>query len=138
MEKTEKRKQGKRNKRAGREFESLVRKDLESKGWIVSKWCNTIEEDKIVAVKPKFNPFTKRLMMMSGGFPDFIAFQSIKSFIGSYVLVGVESKSNGSLDAKEKKMCRFYLDNKIFHQIKIARKGKERGEIEYRTFGESD
>jgi hypothetical protein len=36
-------KQGKRNKINGAKFESLVRKDLEKKGWIVSKWNNNVE-----------------------------------------------------------------------------------------------
>jgi hypothetical protein len=34
---------GKKNKRDGAKFELLVRHDLESKGWIVSKWQNNIE-----------------------------------------------------------------------------------------------
>ena len=35
--------QGKKNKRDGAKFELLVRKYLESKGWIVSKWMNNVE-----------------------------------------------------------------------------------------------
>ena len=37
------RKQGKRNQINGRIFENLTRQDLESKGWIVSRWCNNVE-----------------------------------------------------------------------------------------------
>ena len=33
---------------------------------------------KLVKSKPKFNPFTKSLMMNTGGFPDFLAFKLIK------------------------------------------------------------
>jgi len=36
-------KQGKRNKAQGAAFELRVRKDLEEKGWIVSKWQNQVE-----------------------------------------------------------------------------------------------
>lgn len=34
---------GKASKAAGRRFELKVRKDLESKGWVVSKWMNNVE-----------------------------------------------------------------------------------------------
>ena len=37
-----KQKQGKRNKASGARFELLVRKDLESKGWVCSKWMNNV------------------------------------------------------------------------------------------------
>lgn len=36
-------KQGKKNRISGRAFELRVRKDLEKKGWIVSKWQNNVE-----------------------------------------------------------------------------------------------
>jgi len=39
----DKKKQGKRNLEKGRRFENLVRKDLESKGWIVSRWQNNVD-----------------------------------------------------------------------------------------------
>lgn len=42
MVKEEKSKLGKRNKAAGARFELKVRKDLEDKGWIVSKWMNQV------------------------------------------------------------------------------------------------
>ena len=35
--------QGKKNRAAGARFELKVRKDLEEKGWIVSKWMNNVE-----------------------------------------------------------------------------------------------
>ena len=43
MEKIDKKKQGKKSRAAGGRFELKVRKDLESKGWIVSKWMNNVE-----------------------------------------------------------------------------------------------
>ena len=39
----DKKTQGKKNRQAGARFELRVRKDLESKGWIVSKWMNNVE-----------------------------------------------------------------------------------------------
>ena len=40
---TDKKTQGKKNRESGARFEIKVRKDLESKGWIVSKWMNNVE-----------------------------------------------------------------------------------------------
>jgi len=44
----DKKKQGKRNRESGRRFELKVRKDLEEKGWVCSKWMNQVifEEDE--------------------------------------------------------------------------------------------
>ena len=75
---TEKQKQGKRNKVSGRNFEVRVRKDLELKGWIVLKNPNNVIDNQFKQGKSKYNPFTKRLMMNSAGFPDFICFRRIK------------------------------------------------------------
>ena len=86
-------KQGKRNQQAGARFERKVRADLESKGWIVSKWQNNVElkvdpvtiwkyylgkEGKLVPAKQG------RFRKTSTGFPDFIAFKNIK--INSLIL----------------------------------------------------
>ena len=38
-----KRAQGKKNRAAGARFELKVRKDLEDKGWIVSRWNNNVK-----------------------------------------------------------------------------------------------
>ena len=106
MKKNPKVKQGRINKRHGREFELLVRKDLESKGWIVAKWSNNVElvietklpdvkcEDKsdgnklvtiteyermigkLIPAKHKFSFFSK-VMTMGTGFPDFIAYKIV-------------------------------------------------------------
>ena len=35
--------QGKKNRAAGARFELKVRKDLEDKNWIVSKWMNNVD-----------------------------------------------------------------------------------------------
>jgi len=101
---TDYKKQGKKNRAAGARFELKVRRDLESKGWIVDKWGNNIEltlkvysplevetkEEKsktiikiknkeeligkLIPAKRKYNPFNK-VMAIGTGFPDFIAFR---------------------------------------------------------------
>jgi len=190
-----KKKQGKRNKQAGARFELKVRKDLESKGWIVSKWMNNVEwqehrmigytqtitfemnkkpskkyevpkgvimteegpkAGKLIPAKHKFRGIGIP-MAIGTGFPDFIAFvnysnveeneltypmvlrakatvdeKEVISFSEKNVeIIGVEVKSNGYLDKKEKEKCKWLLDNNIFSKILIAKKGKRRGEIIY-------
>jgi len=93
-------KQGKKNKASGARFELKVRKDLESKGWIVSKWQNNVELPydipvsenpktkcecipkrfigKLIPAKRKFNPF-KKILGIGTGFPDFIAYQNMNN-----------------------------------------------------------
>jgi hypothetical protein len=135
-------KQGKKNRNSGRIFEAQVREDLENMGWIVNKWTNTVDSDsdgkkgKLVKCKPKFNPFTKSLMMNTGGFPDFVCFK--RNSDGNYEVIGLEVKSTGYLDQKEKGMCIWLLENKIFSRILIAKKNKKEKtlEIEYLNFRE--
>jgi len=96
-------------------------------------------EFKLIPCKPKFNPFTKGLMMNAAGFPDFIIYKFSKSVLAEhhverYVVYGVEVKSNGSLSKEEKEKCQWLLDNRIFHKILIASKGDKRGEIQYNEF----
>jgi len=83
---------GKRSRAQGKAFELRVRKDLESKGWVVDRWTNNVKiEDenskdvsgmfggpfgKLVPAKAKWNNFTKSMMMGGGGFPDFIIYDS--------------------------------------------------------------
>ena len=50
--------------------------------------------------------------------------------------IGKMVKANGWLDRKEKEKCKWLLDKKIFGEIRIAKKGKKRGEIEYINFAE--
>lgn len=131
-------KQGKKNRASGSRFELKVRKDLESKGWVVSKWQNNVDlptmitpllTGKLIPAKRKFNPFNK-VMMMSGGFPDFIAFRRINN--AEYKVIGVEVKSNGYLSKEEKEKCNWYLGENIFNAILIASKGKK--EIIYNVY----
>ena len=50
-------KTGKKNRAAGARFELKVRKDLEFKGWIVSKWMNNVElaEDTLNKFQKRFD-----------------------------------------------------------------------------------
>jgi len=127
-------KQGKKNREKGSEFELKVRHDLEDKGWTVIKNTNNVEfiegVGNFVKCKTKYNPFTKSMMMNSGGFPDFIIFQQDKNKKGEddcnlYAVAGVEVKSNGYLSKEEKEKCKWLLENKIFSKILIARKVRE-------------
>lgn len=89
MEKVNRKKIGKQNKAKGLRFERSVRKDLEDKKWIVSKWMNNVEfhnnEDihglpfivgKLVPAKHNFCGIG-RPMALGTGFPDFITFRWI-------------------------------------------------------------
>lgn len=143
---TDKKTTGKKARASGKRFEIKVREDLEKKKWIVDRWTNNVsdvfEEDigeynrKLIPCKPKFNPFTKRVQMMSGGFPDFVAFSQMTGEDDHKIVIGVECKSgtkehnNNQLSPEEKEKCKWLINNKIFSRIEIARKG-ERGEILY-------
>jgi len=125
---------GRKARKAGGDFELKVRKNLEEKGWIVSKWQNNIdlEEKKLIPAKRKFNPFSK-VMSIGTGFPDFIAFQLIGE--KSFNVIGVESKLNGTLSREEKEKCAFLLDKKILNEVWISKKN-ELGQIIYINFKE--
>jgi|SRR3989344_1378194 len=132
-------KQGKKNRASGARFELKVRKDLESNGWITDKWTKNIDLEKkeLVPAKRKFNPFN-RVMTIGTGFPDFIAFRPVVNSkaegLHEYNVIGVEAKSNGTLDKKEKEKCSFLLERNIFKDILIAKKGERRGQITYTNF----
>lgn len=117
--KLRKRELGRRSRAAGARFELKVRNALGSKGWIVDKWSNNVdlEEGKLVKVKNKFLGPGKP-MMLGAGFPDFIAFK-IKG--KNYEVIGVEVKTRGYLNKVEKEKCKWYLKNKIFSKISIAK-----------------
>lgn len=93
-----------------------------------------MKRGKLIPAKRKFNPFFK-VLGIGTGFPDFIAFKRKGKGLG-YEIIGVEVKGNGWLDKTEKEKCKFLLNKKIFSEIKIAKKGKKRGEIEYIDFKE--
>ena len=117
-------KQGKTSKAQGARFELKVREDLESKNWVIDKWSNNLdlENNKIIPAKRKYNPF-KKVLVIGTGFPDFIAIQHLNE--KAYRVIGVEVKMNGILSKIEKEKCRWYLKNKIFSEIWIAKKNYE-------------
>lgn len=129
--------QGKKNRAAGLRFEAKVRKKLETEGWVIDKWTNNVdlENGLVVPAKRKFNPFLK-IMAIGTGFPDFIGFRLIEANYQAYEMLGVEVKTNGSLDKTEKEKCKWYLDNKIFSKIYIAKLRKEgrKMEVEFIDF----
>jgi hypothetical protein len=131
-------KEGKKSKKSGADFELRVRKDLESKGWIVAKWANNVDLEKKEIITAKkgmvFNPFFKRMMptLSSTGFPDFIAFQLVGE--NTYNVIGIESKINGTLSREEKEKCAFLLNKKVFNHIWISSKNEEKKVIDYLDF----
>jgi len=128
-------KKGKKTKAQATRFELKVRRDLEDKGRIVDKWNNNVDldEGKLIIAKRKFNPFSK-VMTIGVGFPDFVSIKHVHREM--YSVIGVEVKMNGILSKVEKEKCVWYLKNKVFSQIWIAKKGEKRGEIRYDDFEE--
>jgi len=135
-------KRGGRSRATGSQFELKVRKDLEEKGRIVDKWTNNVEfeldergeiifETGKLIISRKYNPF-KRMLIIGTGFPDFISIKHVHD--GMYSVIGVEVKMNGILSKIEKEKCSWYLQNKIFSEIWIAKKGEKRGKIVYEDF----
>jgi len=150
---TDYKKQGKKNLELGRRFENLVRRDLENKGWIVSRWQNNVKTKSRQRVEYASESYELvparqgKFRKTSTGFPDFIAFRliilkewnvmnGIQTDGYVYEIIGVECKSNGYLTPEEREKCKWLLENKIFSKILIARKGKKRGEIIYEDFQE--
>ena len=141
----DKKTQGKKNRDAGARFELKVRKSLEADGWVVDKWSNNVEfkevenkfvdllEGRIVPAKRKYNG-PGRPMSIGTGFPDFVAFRwGVDGCKGYGDIIGVEVKSNGYLDPKEREKCKWLLENNKFSKILIASKSKKRGEIIYES-----
>ncbi len=91
--------------------------------WIVDKWSNNVdlEEDKLVKVKNRFLG-TGKPIMLGAGFPDFIAFKRKGK---NYEIIGVEARTVGHLSKEEREKCQWYLDNKIFSKILIAKQERE-------------
>ncbi len=102
METNEKVIQGRKNRLKGLAFERKVRKDLEMKGWLVSKWQNNIEEGECVQAK------MGKFRTNQNGFPDFICYREKKAL---YEVIFIEVKMNGYLKPEEKEKAKWYLDN---------------------------
>jgi hypothetical protein len=120
---------GKINRRKGKEFENKVKKYLEEQGFMVIRFDKQVDlkENKLITSKPKFNPFTKRIMVMSSGFPDFICFKREKDF---NKIIFVECKINGYLNKEEKEKAswliytfnfEFFVAKKDEKEIKLVK-----------------
>ncbi len=127
---------GKKSRAKGQRFETKVRLDLENMGWTVAKWMNTVDYDrlgntgKLVPAKRKYNPFLKALSLGTG-FPDFVCFRHEGE---KFDVIGVEAKGKGYLDPKERGMCLWLLENKIFSRILIAKDSIDKGKVDYTDF----
>jgi len=139
LKKKKKIKMGTRSRSGGGAFELRVRKDLEEKGWVVDKWSNNIDDGKVVPCKRVFKRFGVGMgvMTIGTGFPDFVCFEKRGDL---YKVIGIEVKMNGNLSRVEKEKCVWYLENKIFSEILVAKKIQERKggkiRVEYIDFGE--
>ena len=122
-------KMGKKSRRQGKAFELSVRKDLESKGWIVCRWDKQVnlETNQLENSKPKFNPYTRSIMNMSSGFPDFLILMNQGA---NWKIKLVECKMNGVLDKEEKEKIE-WIQNNLYIKVDIASKGEHPGEITY-------
>lgn len=116
-------KQGKRNRRKGADFELKVRKHLMERGWIVSKWHNNIKDGKCVPAKPS------QFKLMQTGFPDLIAYRAY-GVGGRYDVKLIECKVAKYLKPEEKAKAQWYLKNKYCSCFYVAFKNKDK-EIEF-------
>ncbi len=128
-------KKGKLSRARGARFELKAREYWESRGWAVDKWTNNVDlvGSKLIKAKRKYNPF-KKLLVVGTGFPDFIVMKHLHE--EKHTVVGMEVKINGLLSKEEKQKCQWLLENNIFSQILIAKKGNKRGQIEFIDFKE--
>lgn len=146
----ERRKIGKRSRLQGAEFERKVRKDLESKGFICSKWMNNLECIKYDNEEGNFSGEIKlipakasRFRLSSTGYPDYFCYRLVECLatqIGSlsYDVIFVEVKTSGYLDKIEREKARWYLDNNYCSKFLIAKKVKEKNRVKvvYEDFNE--
>jgi len=123
LTKEERSKIGRRSRRLGSQFELIVRRDLESKGFIVSKWMNNIDNGKLIPARPS------RFRLSSTGFPDYISITPLKDF---FDVTFCEVKINGKLDKIEKEKARWYLKNRYCKNFLIASKLKVDGKVKVR------
>ena len=97
--KIDKKKQGRNNRRRGKEFELKTRKDMESRGWTIFRNQNDVINGAFIQSKAKWNPFTRMPMSISTGFPDYLAISS------NHDINFVECKRGKYLDKIEKEKC---------------------------------
>ena len=99
------------------------------------KYIEPSKTGKLIQAKNKWAG-PGRPMMMSAGFPDFLAFRNIDSgivYMNKYTkmqeVIGVEVKTNGYLKPEEKEKCKWLLENNIFSKILIAEKTKVKNKV---------
>lgn len=90
---------GKKSRAAGKRFEVKVKEHLEELGYIVFRNTNDfdIAQSKFVQAKTKWNPYTRRPMSISTGFPDFLLIDK-----ATLTPIFVECKMSKYLDNTEK------------------------------------
>ena len=120
-------KQGKKNRQTGQAFELATRKYVEE-NWngIILKNPNNVIDNKFTQARSKFNPYTKRPMMISAGFPDFIFISEFKD------IIGVEAKSNGYLTPEEREKASWLIKNKILDKFIVSYKNKNTKRVEFK------
>ena len=90
---TDYKKQGKTNRRKGKDFELKARKYFEAKGWIVSKFANNIDLEKDCMKPAGIKYIPGRGMMPGLGFPDFVMFKK-RGCALCYARTGIMTKEN--------------------------------------------
>jgi hypothetical protein len=112
-----KQEQGRKNRRDGKSFELLVRKDLENKGFCVFRNSNDVVDGVFRQAKSKWNPFTKMPMTLQSGFPDYLVIK--RQACGNCVAHGfedcgwmaqfIECKKGKYLDKDEKEKVQWII-----------------------------
>ncbi len=101
-------KQGAKNRKAGKDFELKARKHFGLKGWIVDKFSSNIDLENNCFKQAGVKYIPGRGMMPGLGFPDFLMF---KKRVEYYQLLFVECKVNNTLTKVEKQKMQWLVDN---------------------------
>jgi len=109
-----------RRRKVGHRFEIDVRDDLISKGWLVFKNNNKVQNNRFVQAPHFFSPY-KKMMTQGQGFPDFICVKAKERFV-----MFVESKKCKYLKPEEKEAVKWIKEN-LDIPIQIAFKNKQGG-----------
>ena len=126
-------KQGRANKQAGAKFELEVRRYLEKKGWLVSKWRNNVDLqcEEIIAARQFYIP--GRGAGLGTGFPDFVAMKMLGECPYYFEVTFIEAKSNGYLTKEEKLKLKIMIDMGLNVEIAYKDETEEDG-IRLRKF----
>ena len=116
---------GKRSKAQGKAFELKVYNDLKTNYSAVTHFHSKFDLGKMELVQAKPKWINGRLIMLQGGFPDFVAWD----IQNNRYPIGIECKMDGELTENEKIMCHWLVLNNIFYDIYIASKTKVKNKI---------